>query len=123
MRISDASDASDALGNFFSPKKKILFFLCVCLTNFFPENLFFILMSSDAVKTVTIVTIVTFVDLTRPFLKKFRHSFVTLLKVSSLFRHFMKYTWKIACYYDFILKDLGWKTKLFLSDEQIFSFL
>ena len=29
MRVSDASDASDALGNFFSPKKKILFFLCV----------------------------------------------------------------------------------------------
>ena len=92
MRVSDASDASDALGNFFSPKKKILFFLCVFTSSIFPENLFFILMSSDAVKTVTIVTIVTFVDLTRPFLKKFRHSFVTLQKVSSLFRHFMKYT-------------------------------
>ena len=92
MRISDASDASDALGNFFSPKKNILFFLCVCLTNFFPENLFFLLMSSNLVKTVTNVTNVTFVDLTRLFSKKFRHSFVTLLKVSSLFRHFMKYT-------------------------------
>ena len=43
------SDASDALGNFFSPKKK---------------NLFFLLMSSNLVKTVTNVT---FVDLTRPF--------------------------------------------------------
>ena len=51
MRVSDASDASDALGNFFSPKKKILFFLCVCLTNFFPENLFFLLMSSNLVKS------------------------------------------------------------------------
>ena len=77
MRVSDASDASDAVGNFFSPKKKILFFL---------------LMSFNLVKTVTNVTNVTFVDLTRLFSKKFRHSFVTLLKVSSLFRHFMKYT-------------------------------
>jgi len=92
MQFSDASDASDALGNFFSPKKKILFFLCVCLTNFFPENLFYFLMSSNLVKTVTNVTTVTFVDLTRLFSEKFRHSFVTLLKVSSLFRHFMKYT-------------------------------
>ena len=25
MRVSDASDASDALGNFFAPKKKIFF--------------------------------------------------------------------------------------------------
>ena len=87
MRFSDASDASDALGNFFSPKKKILFFLCVCLTNFFPENLFYFLMSSNLVKTVTNVTTVTFVDLTRLFSEKFRHSFVTF---PSLYEVYLK---------------------------------
>lgn len=38
MQVSDASDASDALGNFLSPKKKIYFFCknLIIIINYFP---------------------------------------------------------------------------------------